>query len=108
MSASDRLDIIDVINRLFIATDSRDWETVKQCFTDPVTIDMSSVGAGAAREMKPAEIAGMWETGLSRLKGIHHQARGVVINIRLDLRAIKLGQKEFKLPRSQPAQNGPA
>ncbi|HXS08384.1 MAG TPA: nuclear transport factor 2 family protein [Candidatus Krumholzibacteria bacterium] len=81
MSASDRLDIIDVINRLFIATDSRDWETVKQCFTDPVTIDMSSVGAGAAREMKPAEIAGMWETGLSRLKGIHHQAGNYVVTM---------------------------
>jgi len=81
MSASDRLDIIDVINRLFIATDARDWETVRHCFTDPVTIDMSSVGAGAAREMKPAEIAGMWETGLSRLKGIHHQAGNYVVTM---------------------------
>jgi hypothetical protein len=81
MSASDRLDIIDCINRLFISTDTRDWEAVQRCFHDPVTIDMSSVGAGAAREMKPVEIARMWETGLARLQGIHHQAGNYVVTM---------------------------
>jgi hypothetical protein len=74
MSAIDKLDVIETINRLFIATDQRDWETVKRLFTDPVVIDMSSVGAGPARQMAPNDIARMWETGLGALHGIHHQA----------------------------------
>jgi hypothetical protein len=74
MSASDRLDVVEAVNRLFIETDRRDWEAVKRCFNDPVTIDMSSVGAGAAREMSPAQIAKKWEEGLASLRGIHHQA----------------------------------
>jgi hypothetical protein len=70
----DRLDVIEAVNRLFIATDNRDWGAVKHCFNAPVTIDMSSVGAGPARQMQPAEIAAIWQDGLEPLDGIHHQS----------------------------------
>ena len=81
MSASDRLDVIEAVNRLFIATDRRDWESVRRCFHDPVTIDMSSVGAGPAREMTPSGIAKQWETGLAALQGIHHQAGNYLVTV---------------------------
>jgi hypothetical protein len=79
--ANDRLDVIDAVNRLFIATDNRDWDGVRHCFNAPVTIDMSSVGAGLARQMQPAEISGMWETGLEPLEGIHHQTGNFLVTV---------------------------
>ena len=81
MSVVDRLDVIDAINRLFIATDRRDWDAVRRCFNNPVTIDMSSVGGGAARQMSPEQIARMWEEGLAALHGIHHQAGNHMVTV---------------------------
>lgn len=72
-SISDRLDVIDTINRLFIATDAREWDRVQLCFSPVVRMDMSSVG-GPAKDMIPAEITAMWDEGLKPLKAIHHQA----------------------------------
>jgi len=79
--ANDRLDVIDAVNRLFIATDNRDWDAVRHCFNAPVTIDMSSVGAGPARQMQPAEIAGMWQQGLESLDGLHHQTGNFLVTV---------------------------
>lgn len=81
MSAMDRLDVIEAVNRLFIETDNRDWEAVKRCFHDPVTIDMSSVGLGAAREMAPDAIAKKWQEGLTPLDGLHHQAGNHLVTV---------------------------
>jgi len=81
MSVADRLDVVDVVNRLFIEADRRNWEAVRRCFNDPVTIDMSSVGAGPARQMTPAEIARQWEIGLGALQGVHHQAGNHLVTV---------------------------
>ncbi len=38
--------IIEVINRLFISTDNRDWSKVKHCFSSEVLFDMTSIAGG--------------------------------------------------------------
>ena len=76
-----RTRIIERINRLFIATDNRDWEQVRQCFADRVLFDMSSMGAGEAQSLSPDEIINMWETGLKPLKSVHHQAGNHLVSI---------------------------
>jgi len=44
--SASRLAIEDVVVRMFVATDERDWNALEACFTDPVTLDMTSMIGG--------------------------------------------------------------
>lgn len=65
--------IIDVINRLFIATDQRDWAEARACLAPTLHVDMSSAG-GPTGPMAAEALTSAWETGLRLLEAIHHQA----------------------------------
>lgn len=41
-----RQDVEDVIVKMFVATDERDWPTLQSCFTDPFVLDMTSMVGG--------------------------------------------------------------
>ena len=77
----DRSRIIERVNRLFIATDERDWPAVKDCFAASVLFDMTSMTGGEPQQMTPDEITSMWDAGLKPLKTIHHQAGNYLVNI---------------------------
>ena len=71
--------IIEIVDRLFIYTDDREWEKLKlDIFTDEVRIDMSSVG-GPDSLMPAAEICAMWDKGFADLDGVHHQAGNYLV-----------------------------
>jgi hypothetical protein len=74
--------IVGTINRLFVATDSRDWEAVKACFAPRVLFDMTSMTGGEPVERTPQEIADAWAEGLRPLAAIHHQAGNHAVTIR--------------------------
>jgi hypothetical protein len=76
-----RLDVIDAVNRLFIATDRRDWEGVRHAFADRVSFDMTSMAGGEPQTLAPADIAGAWESGLKPIQAIHHQSGNFRIEI---------------------------
>jgi hypothetical protein len=73
--------IIDVINRLFIGTDRRDWQAVKECFADRVLFDMTSMAGGEPVTMTPQQIVDGWEEGLREVKAIHHQAGNYLVTV---------------------------
>lgn len=75
----DRAAIIDAINRLFVATDRRNWAAVKSCFAPEVDFDMTSLAGGEPARLTPVEIASAWEAGLAPLKAVHHQAGNYVV-----------------------------
>ena len=66
--------IVDTITRLFIATDQRDWATVRACFTPRVLFDMSSMTGSEPAETDADEIVDGWDRGLRHLRAVHHQA----------------------------------
>ncbi|MFN2563769.1 MAG: nuclear transport factor 2 family protein [Gemmatimonadaceae bacterium] len=74
--------IIDTITTLFVATDARDWDTVRACFTPEVHFDMTSLIGGEPRTMTAEAIAAGWEQGLRPIEAVHHQAG----NFRVDVR----------------------
>ena len=80
----DKQAVIDVANRLFIATDERDWDAVLSCFADHVLFDMSSLTGGAAEPVPARRIVEGWHEGLRALKAVHHQAGNYVVAIRGD------------------------
>jgi hypothetical protein len=80
-STTEKDQVIETINLLFIHTDNRDWEKVEALFTESVVFDMQSVTGARASIMTAREIAGGWETGLKPLKALHHQAGNFLVNI---------------------------
>ncbi len=74
-------DVRDVVNRLFISTDNRDWNAVTEVFASEVLFDMTSMVGGEPVTMTPADIVAAWAKGLKPLKAIHHQTGNYVINV---------------------------
>lgn len=77
----ERTRITDVITRLFVGTDNRDWEAVKRCFAPTVLFDMSSLGAGDPQDLSPDDIVTMWDAGLKPLEAIHHQIGNFLVEV---------------------------
>ena len=77
----DRANIVDIINTVFIGTDSRRWELVRSCFAPSVLFDMSSMGAGEPRHMTPDEIVAAWESRLKPMQAIHHQVGNYLVTV---------------------------
>ena len=74
----------EVVNRLFVSTDNRDWAAVEALFDQKVLFDMTSMVGGDPVTMTPAEIVAAWDNGLKPLKAIHHQAGNYIINVNQD------------------------
>jgi hypothetical protein len=63
----------DVVVRMFVATDERDWPTLESCFTDPFVLDMTSMTGGDPASMSPQEVTAAWAEGFKPLSHVHHQ-----------------------------------
>lgn len=74
--------IIDVLNRLFIATDRRDWDSVRDCLAATVLLDMTSLTGGEPVRLTGAQVAEGWETGLRAIEALHHQAGNYRVTVR--------------------------
>ena len=71
----------EAVNRLFISTDNRDWDTVSQLFAPEVLFDMTSMVGGKPIMLTPQEIVSSWEKGLKPLNAIHHQAGNYIVSV---------------------------
>jgi 3-phenylpropionate/cinnamic acid dioxygenase small subunit len=73
-----------VANRLFICTDNRDWQCVRDVFAPEVLFDMTSLAGGQPVKMTPRQITDGWDQGLKALKAIHHQAGNYQVALKGD------------------------
>jgi hypothetical protein len=78
----ERSRITDAINTLFMATDVRGWDRVRNCFASQVKFDMTSLAGGAPMHLSPQEIAASWEAGLKPIESVHHQVGNLSISWR--------------------------
>jgi hypothetical protein len=78
---SERERLIEAVTALFVATDLRDWGTVRACFADTVLFDMSSLGGSLSATVPADTIVTGWKVGLSALKAIHHQVGNFQVKI---------------------------
>ena len=74
--------IADCIHRLFVATDRRDWPTVRGCFAEVVRFDMTSLTGGTPADLSPKDITDVWDAGLRTIDHVHHQAGNLLIDVR--------------------------
>jgi len=68
-----RQSVEDLVVRMFVATDERDWKTVESCFTDPFVLDMVSMVGGDPATMTPVQVCAAWAEGFKALTHVHHQ-----------------------------------
>ncbi len=82
---TEREQIIEVVNRLFVYTDAQNWEgLLVEVFAEDVTFDMSSMGAGPATTIPAKDICKMWEAGFKGLDAVHHQAGNYLVTVNQD------------------------
>src|SRR5918993_146610 len=87
---SKREEIVELVNKLFVYTDSRQWDKlVKDVFKEKVRFDMSSLGAGPAKELKASEICDMWKNGFQGIDHVHHQSGNFVVEFNGETEAVE-------------------
>ena len=69
----NRLAVEDAVVRMFVATDERDWPTLEDCFSNPFTLDMTSMVGGVPAILTPQQVASAWSEGFKPLDAVHHQ-----------------------------------
>lgn len=73
--------VIEAVTRLFVATDRKDWTGVKNCFTEAVFFDMTSLGGGVPSTESPGAIADGWKEGLKDVPVLHHQVGNFLVTL---------------------------
>ena len=77
-----REQIIEVINKFFVYTDSQEWTKLQEeIFAANVELDMVSMGADRAERVSSREICDRWEKAFEELDAIHHQSGNYIVNI---------------------------
>jgi len=77
----DREAVIEVVNKLFVAVDARDWTLAHQCLAEKVHFDMTSLGDSGPSLRAAREITAAWQSGLASLEAIHHQSGNFVVHV---------------------------
>ncbi len=77
----DRLAILDIIGRLALLLDAKDWDALEALFTDPIYSARTSLWGGEPQTQSPAEFVGGWRYALANLDAIHHLITGHVITL---------------------------
>ena len=78
---SQREQIVEIVNKLFIYTDNRQWSSLQsEVFTHQVLLDMSSLG-GPNEEISSKDICDMWQEGFKDLDAINHLGGNYLVDI---------------------------
>lgn len=73
--------ILDTIHRLFIYTDSRNWDALKDCFQEAFVLDYSSMNGVAPMTTTPEQVIDNWSNFLPGFEATHHQISNPIIRL---------------------------
>ena len=73
LNAQHMHSVDQTVTQLFVHTDERNWEEVKNCFATKVLLDYTSMAGGSPAELSPEEIVSNWKTILPGFEHTHHQ-----------------------------------
>ena len=77
----DRLAILELIARLGLLVDARDWNALEGLFTNPVYSDRTSLFGGEPETLSPGELVGGLRQVLGNLDATHHLITNQVISL---------------------------
>jgi hypothetical protein len=74
-------EIVEIVNKLFVFADNREWEKLQnEVFTQEVEFDMSSLG-GEKKELTSKAICELWENGFKDIDSVNHLAGNYIVNV---------------------------
>jgi hypothetical protein len=82
---ADRLAILELIGRLALTIDAKDWDTLGGLFTDTVYHDRTSLTGGEPYTAPVAQFVDGWRQTLQNMDAVHHQITNHVISLDGDL-----------------------
>ena len=68
----------DVITRLLHAVDRLDWVAVRDCFTEVVATDYTSLWGGEPGDQRADDLITQWQEFTATLSATHHQTGPIV------------------------------
>ena len=78
---TEREQIIEVVNRLFVYTDQQRWDALQsEVFTGHVQFDMSSID-GESKELTSKEICDNWAKDFEGIDSVNHLAGNYLVTI---------------------------
>jgi SnoaL-like domain len=77
----DRLAILELIGRLVLVLDARDWDELGNLFTDTVYSDRTSLLGGDPVTASRAEFVAGWQQTMQNLDAVHHLVTSHVITL---------------------------
>jgi SnoaL-like domain len=80
----DRLAILELIGRLSLTIDAKDWNALGKLFTDTVYHDRTSLTGGDPTTLPVAEFVEGWRQTLQGMDAVHHQITNHVISLNGD------------------------
>ena len=75
---SEREVVIEAVTTVFVATDNRDWDTVRSCFTDTVLFN-TGLTCGEPVMIAKERIVEAWANALEDLQAIQHQVGNFIV-----------------------------
>lgn len=78
---ADKLEIIELINRIFIAADTRDWDTYRSLMLDEVYVDFAGIGPHKPGLANADELAANTRTALGAVSLTQHMRSNYVVTI---------------------------
>ena len=74
--------IIEVVNKLFIYTDNRDWDLLQtEVFAPEVHLDMSSMTGAEPEDLSSGEICERWAQGFTEVDEVNHLAGNYLVTL---------------------------
>jgi ketosteroid isomerase-like protein len=77
----DRLTILELIGRLALAIDAKDWDAMGELFTETVYHDRTSLTGGEPYTAPVAQFVEGWRQTLQAMDAVHHQITNHVISL---------------------------
>ena len=77
----DRLAILELIGRLSLTIDAKEWDAMGQLFTDTVYHDRTSLTGGEPYTAPVAQFVEGWRQTLQNMDAVHHQITNHVISL---------------------------
>ena len=76
-----REQIVEIVNKLFVFTDSRNWSKLQnEVFEEEVKLDMSSLG-GPNDTFSANAICDMWQEGFKDLDAVNHLGGNYLVDV---------------------------
>ncbi len=71
--------IINIVNKMFVATDNLEWKELEDYFTKIITVDFSSLSGEKPTQMKAIDLINSWKLALPGFDSVHHQTGNFIV-----------------------------